>query len=79
MKAPSVKGWRIAWTPDLAGLIPVDDEVARVAEGATRVFRSLGARLEAGCPDFSEVNEIVLGTRGVSMVASSWPAFTLAP
>ncbi len=70
VKAPSVKGWRIAWTPDLAGLIPVDDEVARVAEGATRVFRSLGARLEAGCPDFSEVNDIVLGTRGVSMVAS---------
>ena len=70
VKAPSVKGWRIAWTPDLAGLIPVDDEVARVAEGATRVFRSLGARLEAGCPDFSEVNEIVLGTRGVAMVAS---------
>ena len=70
VKAPSVKGWRIAWTPDLAGLIPVDDEIARVAEGATRVFRSLGARLEAGCPDFSEVNDIVLGTRGVSMVAS---------
>ena len=70
VKAPSVKGWRIAWTPDLAGLIPVDEEVARVAEGATRVFRSLGARLEAGCPDFSEVNDIVLGTRGVSMVAN---------
>ena len=70
VKAPSVKGWRIAWTPDLAGLIPVDEEIARVAEGATRVFRSLGSRLEAGCPDFSEVNDIVLGTRGVAMVAS---------
>jgi amidase len=70
VRAPSVEGWRIAWTPDLAGLIPVDDEVAHVAEGATRVFRSLGARIEAACPDFSEVNDIVLGTRGVSMVAS---------
>jgi amidase len=70
LKAPSVKGWRIAWTPDLAGLIPVDEGIARVAEGATRVFRSLGARLEAACPSFSEVNDIVLGTRGVSMVAS---------
>jgi amidase len=47
----------------------VDAEVARVAEGATRVFRSLGARVEAACPDFSEVNEIVLATRGLSMVA----------
>jgi amidase len=67
---PSVKGWRVAWTPDLGGLIPVDDEVAAVAHGATRVFRSLGARIEAASPDMSAVNEIVLGTRGVSMVAS---------
>jgi amidase len=69
VKSPSVKGLRIAWTPDLNGLIPVDAEVARVAHGATRVFRSLGARVDAGSPDFSEVNDIVLGTRGVSMVA----------
>ncbi|MBI4013011.1 MAG: amidase [Candidatus Rokubacteria bacterium] len=69
VKAPSIKGWRVAWTPDLNGLIPVDDEVAHVAEGATRVFRSLGARVEAACCDFSEVEEIVLGTRGLSMVA----------
>jgi len=73
VKAPSVKGWRVAWTPDLHGLIPVDEEVAGVAEGATKVFRSLGARVEAACPDFGEVNEIVLGTRGVSMVANSAP------
>jgi amidase len=69
VRAPSIKGWRMAWTPDLNGLLPVDDEVTRVAEGATRVFRSLGARLEAACPDFSEVHEIVLATRGLSMVA----------
>ena len=70
VRSPSIKGWRVAWTPDLNGLIPVDAEVARVAEGATRVFRSLGARVEAACCDFGEVNDIVLGTRGVSMVAS---------
>jgi len=69
VKAPSVKGWRVAWTPDLNGLIPVDSEVIRVAEGATRVFRSLGARVEAACCDFSEVEEIVMATRGLSMVA----------
>ncbi len=69
VKNPSVKGWRIAWTPDLNGLIPVDAEVAKVAEGACRVFRSLGAKIEAACPDFSEVNQIVLATRGLSMVA----------
>src|SRR5262249_8324829 len=70
VRAPSVKGWRVAWTPDLGGLIPVEDEVARVAEGATRVFRSLGARVEAASPDMTAVNDIVLGTRGLSMVAN---------
>ena len=69
VKAPSVRGWRVAWTPDLNGLIPVDHEVAAVAEGATKVFRSLGAKVEAASPDFSELNDIVLATRGLSMVA----------
>jgi len=69
VRAPSVRGWRVAWTPDLNGLIPVDAEVAKVVEGATRIFRSLGAKVEAACPDFSEVNDIVLATRGLSMVA----------
>ncbi len=68
-RAPSVKGWRIAWTPDLNGLVPVDAEVARVAEAATRAFRSLGARVEAACPDLGGGKEAVRATRGVSMVA----------
>src|SRR6266851_2861392 len=51
------------------GLIPVDDEVAAVAERATSVFRSLGVRVEEACPDFGEVNDIVLASRGLSMVA----------
>jgi amidase len=70
VKNPSIKGWRVAWTPDLNGLIPVDADVAAVAAKAIRVFRSLGARVAAECPDFSEVNEIVLGTRGLAMVAN---------
>ncbi len=65
----AVTGWRVAWAPDLTGLLPVASEVARVAEGATKVFRSLGAKVEAASPDFSELNDIVLATRGVSMVA----------
>ena len=69
VKTPSIEGWRIAWTPDLHGLIPVDAQNVEVAEAATRVFRSLGARIEAACPDFSEVHEIVLATRGIAMVA----------
>jgi amidase len=70
VKSPSIRGWRIAWTPDLNGLIPVDGEVAQVAEAATRVFRALGAKVESACCDFGEVNDIVLGTRGLAMVAN---------
>jgi amidase len=69
VQAPSIKGWRVAWTPDLHGLMPVDKEVARVAHDALRVLRSLGARVEAACPDFFEMNAIVRGTRSVAMVA----------
>ena len=69
VKQPSIKSWRAAWTRDLNGLIPVDDEVAAVAERATSVFRSLGVRVEEACPDFGEVNDIVLASRGLSMVA----------
>jgi amidase len=69
VRAPSIKGWNIAWTPDLHGLIPVDDEVQRVAHDAVRVFRGLGARIETACPDFSEVPDIIRGTRALTMVA----------
>src|SRR5262245_25603156 len=66
---PSIRGWRAAWTPDLDGLIPVDEEVVRVAHDAMKVFRSLGARVEAACPAFSEVPDIIRGTRALTMVA----------
>jgi amidase len=69
VRAPSIKGWKIAWTPDLHGLIPVDEEVRRVSNDAVRVFRHLGARVETACPDFSEVPDIIRGTRALTMVA----------
>jgi amidase len=69
VKAPSVKGWRVAWTPDLGGLVMIDDEVRRVFERSVGVFRSLGARLDATCPDLGDVPEIVRLSRGFLMVA----------
>jgi amidase len=69
VKAPSVKGWRIAWAPDLHGLLPVDEEVARITRSATRVFQRLGARVERASPDFSAMKQIVRGTRALTMVA----------
>ena len=69
VRAPSVKGWRIAWTPDLDGLMTIDDEVRAVVERAVAVFRAGGARVEKGGPDLGEVPEIVRLTRGLLMVA----------
>ena len=69
VRAPSVKGWRIAWTPDLGKLARIDDQVLAAFDGAVRAFRSAGARMEAACPDMSEVPEIVRLSRGLLMVA----------
>ena len=69
VRAPSVKGWRIASTPDLGGLVLVDDEVREVFERAVAVFRALGARTEKACPDMTDVPEIVRLSRGFLMVA----------
>jgi amidase len=69
VKSPSVKGWRIAWAEDLQGLLPVDDEIARIAEGATRVLRRLGGKVETASPEFSEMKDIVRGTRAMTMIA----------
>lgn len=68
VKAPSVKGWHIAWTPDL-GLVEIDHEVCALFERAVATFRALGARVDAACPDMSDVPEIVRLTRGLLMVA----------
>lgn len=69
VKAPSVKGWRVAWSLDLGGLALIDDEVAAIVEEAAGVFRALGARVERAAPDMSDVPEIVRLTRGFLMVA----------
>jgi amidase len=69
VKKPSVKGCRIAWTPDLGGLVAVDREVAAIFEHAVGVFETAGARLEGRCPDMSDVPEVVRLTRGLLMVA----------
>jgi amidase len=68
VNAPSVKGLRVAWSPDL-GITPVEREVKQVAEAATKVFARLGARVEPATPDFSGVQEIVRVSRGLRMAA----------
>src|SRR5262249_56638982 len=42
VRAPSLKGWRIAWTPDLAGLLTGDDRVRAAFPPAGARFPSAG-------------------------------------
>ncbi|HWN92731.1 MAG TPA: amidase family protein, partial [Verrucomicrobiae bacterium] len=53
VQRPTVKGWRVAWTPDLGGLLTVDSEIASLCEESAAVFRKLGARVERASPDMS--------------------------
>src|ERR1700731_2043870 len=69
VQSPNVRGRKIAWTPDLNGLLPVDSEIINISSTACDVFRKLGATVDATSPDFNELHEIVVGTRGLSMVA----------
>ncbi len=68
VRDPSVDGWRVAFTPDLGGLLPVDPEVAAICEDAARTLGRLGARVEGASPDFADLQAIVRATRGLSMV-----------
>jgi amidase len=69
VKQPSVKGSRIAWSPDLGGLVTVDPEIASACEASAGVFRTLGARVERASADMHDVPDIVALTRGFLMVA----------
>ncbi|MGH7388642.1 MAG: amidase [Candidatus Rokuibacteriota bacterium] len=68
VQRPSVRGLRVAWGGDL-GVTPVDREVLAIARAAGGVFRRLGARLGEARPDFDGVRDIVVTSRGLSMVA----------
>jgi amidase len=70
VRQPSIAGWRIAWTPNLNGLLPVEPAVVAAGEQALAVFEQLGAKVVRACPDYSFLETIILGTRGISMVAN---------
>ncbi len=69
VRRPSVKGVRIAWSPDL-GVCPVDPEIRRITSAAPRVFERLGATVDTAHPDFSGVLDVVLLSRGARQAAA---------
>jgi amidase len=46
---------RIAYSPDLGGIVPVAREVADICAAAAARLTDLGATVEEACPDLSDV------------------------
>jgi amidase len=60
-----VKGWRVAWTPDLGGLLQVDPSVRHLIEAAARRFSDLGATVEEASPDLHDALQIIVPLRAM--------------
>lgn len=66
IERPEIKGFRVAWSPDL-GIIPVDREVRSVTEQAAKRFLELGCVVEEAHPDFDGLREVISVTRAHRM------------
>ncbi len=65
----SLEGRRIAYSPDVKGLVSVDAEVAEITRTAAHAFEAMGCVVEEDCFDASGLGQIILGTRAFNMVA----------
>jgi amidase len=55
--AGELTGLRVAVSPDLGGVLEVDDEVASLVEGSRAVFESAGAAVDAAYPTLTEADD----------------------
>lgn len=64
---PELRGWRVAWSPDL-GFAPVDSEVVEICHQAAQIFgNELGCQLEEASPDLHDAPEIFQTLRAAAM------------
>jgi Asp-tRNA(Asn)/Glu-tRNA(Gln) amidotransferase A subunit family amidase len=54
----SLRGLRVAWTADLAGMVPVEPVVQDICRRATRVFADLGCEIDDASPDCRGAHEL---------------------
>ena len=64
-----LRGRRIAYSPDLGGLVPLDPEVREATRLAASRFEALGCSVEEASFDAADVREIIAGTRAFGLVA----------
>ena len=60
---------RVAFSPDLGGLTPVDPEVAAICAAAARRLEGLGVEVEDASPDFSGAHETFQTLRALGFAA----------
>lgn len=66
---------RVAWTPDLGGVAPVEPEVASICQAAAQKLSGLGAKLDAASPDLSGAQACFQGVRAEAFAARHQPYF----
>lgn len=54
-----IRGWRLAWSRDLAGLCAVDEHVGDAVARAAQRFSELGCAVEEACPDWHDAAQII--------------------
>ncbi len=64
---------RVAFTPDLGGITPVDAEVAAICRGAALRLGELGAAFEEGCPELGAATEVFTILRAEQFVTARAP------
>ncbi|MUN38816.1 amidase [Actinomadura litoris] len=72
-------GLRLAWSPDLGGMVPVDPAVTGVLEPAVKVFTDLGCVVEEACPDLSGADEVFRTLRAWQWELSLGPLLDARP
>ncbi len=64
---------RVAYTPDLGGITPVDAEIAAICRQAATRFAALGAEVEEASPDLGTATEVFTVLRAAQYAANMAP------
>lgn len=70
---PDLTGVRIGFSPDLAGLLPLEPEVREIVAGTAAVLTGLGASVSDTIPDLSDADEVFTVRRALDFVGA-WGA-----